>query len=135
MENASKALLISAGVLIAILLLTLFSYLMRQMGDSTSGIYSTLSQHEITEFNQKFLNYEGRDNLSIQDVVTIINLAKDNNEKLNRPTIIEVKVDGSDWSDKTLDVVKQNLDKTYTCSNVNINQSTLLVKEVIIKTN
>ena len=135
MENASKALLISAGVLIAILLLTLFSYLMRQMGDSTSGIYSTLSQHEITEFNQKFLNYEGRDNLSIQDVVTIINLAKDNNKKLNRPTIIEVKVDGSDWSDKTLDVVKQNLDKTYTCSNVNINQSTLLVKEVIIKTN
>ena len=135
MENASKALLISAGVLIAILLLTLFSYLMRQMGDSTSGIYSTLSQHEITEFNQKFLNYEGRDNLSIQYVVTIINLAKDNNEKLNRPTIIEVKVDGSDWPDKTLDVVKQNLDKTYTCSNVNINQSTLLVKEVIIKTN
>ena len=135
MENASKALLISAGVLIAILLLTLFSYLMRQMGDSTSEIYSTLSQHEITEFNQKFLNYEGRDNLSIQDVVTIINLAKDNNKKINRPTIIEVKVDGSDWSDKTLDVVKQNLDKTYTCSNVNINQSTLLVKEVIIKTN
>lgn len=135
MENASKALLISAGVLIAILLLSLFSYLMRQMGNSTSGIYSNLSQHEISEFNQKFLNYEGRDNLSIQDVVTIINLAKDNNEKLNRPTIIEVKVDGSDWSDKTLDVVKQNLDKTYTCSNVNINQSTLLVKEVIIKTN
>ena len=135
MENASKALLISAGVLIAILLLTLFSYLMRQMGNSTSGIYSNLSQHEISEFNQKFLNYEGRDNLSIQDVVTIINLAKDNNEKLNRPTIIEIKVDGSDWSDKTLDVVKQNLDKTYTCSNVNINQSTLLVKEVIIKTN
>ena len=135
MENASKALLISAGVLIAILLLSLFSYLIRQMGNSTSGIYSNLSQHEISEFNQKFLNYEGRDNLSIQDVVTIINLAKDNNEKLNRPTIIEIKVDGSDWSDKTLDVVKQNLDKTYTCSNVNINQSTLLVKEVIIKTN
>lgn len=54
MENASKALLISAGVLIAILLLTLFSYLMRQMGGSTYGIYSKLSQREITEFNQKF---------------------------------------------------------------------------------
>ena len=60
MENASKALLIAAGVLIAILILTLFSYLMRQMGSSTSGIYSKLSQREITEFNQKFLNYEGR---------------------------------------------------------------------------
>ena len=60
MENASKALLISAGVLIAILLLTLFSYLMRQMGDSTSGIYSTLSQHEITEFNQKLKKLAGQ---------------------------------------------------------------------------
>ena len=93
MENASKALLISAGVLLAILLLSLFAYLMRQMGASTSGIYSTLSQHEISEFNQKFLNYEGRKKLSIQDVITIVNLAKDNNEKANRPTIIEVKVD------------------------------------------
>ena len=42
MENASKALLIAGGVLIAILLLTLFSYLFRQMASSTSNIYENL---------------------------------------------------------------------------------------------
>ena len=140
MENASKALLISAGVLLAILLLSLFAYLMRQMGASTSGIYSTLSQHEISEFNQKFLNYEGRKKLSIKDVITIVNLAKDNNEKANRPTIIEVKVDDElDWSKKTTeelnDLLKQKIDLTYSCTKVETDYSSLLVKKIIIKTN
>jgi len=137
MENASKALLISAGVLIAILLLSLFSYMMKQMGHSTSEIYSTLSQHEISEFNQKFLNYEGREDLSIQDVITIVNLAKDNNISEKRPTVIEVKVDGFDWAQKPSEelraLLKQHLDKTYKCSNVIIDENfSLLVKEVRI---
>ncbi len=139
MENASKALLISAGVLMAILLLSLFAYIIRQMGASTSGIYSTLSQHEISEFNQKFLNYEGRENLSIQDVVTIVNLAKDNNKSEKRPTIIEVKVDDLSLANKTLDeinnLIKDNLNTTYSCSEVKISTSTLLVYEVIINKN
>ena len=139
MENASKALLIAAGVLIAILILTLFSYLMRQMGSSTSGIYSKLSQREITEFNQKFLNYEGRENLSIQDVITIVNLAKDNNKSKKRPTVIKVTVDGSDWSNKTSadinSLLEENLDLIYSCTKVEIDSSTLLVKEIIINKN
>ena len=83
MENASKALLIAGGVLIAILLLTLFSYLFRQMASSTSNIYENLEKHEITEFNQQFLNYEGRgvetgkSPLKVQDVASLINLAQD----------------------------------------------------------
>ena len=136
MENASKALLISAGVLIAILLLTLFSYLMRQMGDSTYGIYSKLSQREITEFNQKFLNYEGRENLSIQDVITIVNLAIDSNKSVKIPSTISVLVNDENWVNKNKtqinDLLKSNLDKQYKCLSVTINTATLLVKEVTI---
>lgn len=136
MENASKALLISAGVLIAILLLTLFSYLMRQMGDSTYGIYSKLSQREITEFNQKFLNYEGRENLSIQDVITIVNLAIDSNKSVKIPSTISVLVNDENWVNKNKtqinDLLKSNLDKQYKCLSVTIDTATLLVKEVTI---
>lgn len=60
MENASKALLISAAVLIAILLLSLFAYLMTKVSENTSRIYAIMEQSKITEFNQQFLNYEGR---------------------------------------------------------------------------
>ena len=99
MENASKALIISAGVLIAILLLTLFSYLFMKMSSSTSEVYDMISKHEKDEFNQQFFNYEGRgirtnaDPLTPQEVATLINLAQDNSEilefsvsfKCNRP--------------------------------------------------
>ena len=136
MENASKALLIAAGVLIAILILTLFSYLMRQMGSSTSGIYSKLSQREITEFNQKFLNYEGRENLSIQDVITIVNLAIDSNKSVKIPSTISVLIDNVNWVSKSKedinDLLKSNLDNQYVCSSVTIDTSTLFVKEVKI---
>lgn len=88
MENAAKAILIAGGVLIAILLLTLFSYLFRQMGEDTADIYTTLEQSEIAEFNQKFLNYdwkvtgEGKA-LSVQDVATLISLTLEGNNKYN----------------------------------------------------
>ena len=78
--------------------------------------------------------------MSIQDVITIVNLAKDNNEKANRPTIIEVKVDDElDWSKKTTeelnDLLKQKIDLTYSCTKVETDYSSLLVKKIIIKTN
>ncbi len=92
MENAAKALLISAGVLIGILLLTLFAYVYTHLRNDTSEIYSALNHPEISKFNQKFLNYEGRQDLTIQDVVTIVNLAKDNNEAQRRQTTIKVLV-------------------------------------------
>ena len=92
MENASKALLIAASVLIGILLLTLFAYVYTKLRTDTSEIYSALNRPEISKFNQKFLNYEGRQDMTIQDVVTIVNLAKDNNEVQRRQTIIQVVV-------------------------------------------
>ena len=42
MENASKALIIAGGVLIVILVLTLFAYINTKMGSGTSNLYSRL---------------------------------------------------------------------------------------------
>ena len=106
MENASKALLIAGGVLLAILVLTLYMYIYTKMANDTSEIYSALNHPETSKFNQKFLNYEGRgtrvildaqgnstfDYLTIQDVVTIVNMAKDNNDAQRNPTTIAVNV-------------------------------------------
>lgn len=138
MENAAKALLIAGGVMIAILLLTLFAYIFSHIATSTSSIYSTLEESEITKFNQQFLNYEGRgvgslDPLTIQDVVTIINLAKDNNKSAKRPTTIKVKVNGNDWTDENTNNLLENyMNNQYKCNTggVQINRSTLLVEEV-----
>ncbi len=142
MENASKALIIAGGVLIAILLLTLFTYLFSKMATGTSKIYDMMEQSEIAEFNQKFLNYKGREDLKIQDVVTIINLAKDGTDGPNAKASVTVKLDGNRVTSTVWDLLSKSANSanpekkyTYTCQQVIVNTDTLLVKEVQITTN
>ena len=90
MENASKALLIAGGVLIAILVMTLGVYFSRSIADYTSRVYAQLEESKRTEFNQQFFNFTDKlkkvgsnwvaDTITIQDVATLINLAKDSNK-------------------------------------------------------
>ena len=120
MENASKALIIAGGVLIVILVLTLFAYINTKMGSGTSNLYSRLEDHDITEFNQKFLNYDGNKNLKIQDVVTLINTANNANKNNNIGAQVSVLVNNASYLDKSTDALNEllmnNADKTYTCN-------------------
>ena len=147
MENASKALLIAGGFLITILFLSLVSYLFAFMrGYSTSKI-EQIEASKANEFNQQFLNYAGRDDLTIQDVITIVNLAKDNNKSEVRPTNVKVWVSpkfggAKDWTlyteEDLMFIIKNKLYSTeseeYICSNdgIIIDPDTLLVKSVNI---
>ena len=118
MENASKALLIAGQVLIAILLLTLLSYLFTKMHENTVAIQEKMNLNEKMEFNQQFLVYDGIQDrvigktddgediygaLTAQDVASIINLAKSNNINPKFPTIIQVIYNGVDLA-KTKDL-------------------------------
>ena len=120
MENASKALIIAGGVLIVILVLTLFAYINTKMGPGTHNLYSRLEDHDITEFNQKFLNYDGNKNLKIQDVVTLINTANNANKNNNIGAQVSVLVNNASYLDKSTDALNEllmnNADKTYTCN-------------------
>lgn len=138
MENASKALIIAGGVLIVILLLTLFTYISGKMANGTSKIYDIMEQPEITEFNQKFLNYRGRNDLKIQDVVTIINLANDGTKGPNAKASVEVYLGANKINDNDIKEMlskPENIEHTYTCSNVEVDKDTLLVKKVVITQN
>lgn len=139
MENASKALIIAGGVLIAILLLTLFSYLFGQMANSSSNIYDTLEKHEISEFNQQFINFDGRKNLTVQDVATLINLAQNSEKNSKFKSKVEIKLNNTNIastmsSDRWL---KNNISSNaqYTCTSVHINTDTLLVDRVELSRN
>lgn len=147
MENASKALIISAGVLIAILLLTLFSYLFMKMSSSTSEVYDMISKHEKDEFNQQFFNYEGRgirtnaDPLTPQEVATLINLAQDSKEKAKFSANVAImlgsenltnQASASEWLARQMQN-SADKDKRYDCESVTIDQTTLLVNKVTLK--
>ena len=149
MENASKALLIAGAMLLFILVLTFSVYLVRRIGGQTSELYSDMEQSKIDEFNQKFFNYDGRGTkkdsegkwinpLTIQDVVSIINLAKDNNQNSKFPTSVKVKVDGNERQDSTNAQIKEmlanpnNIDAEYSCK-VEYGENKNLVENITIE--
>ncbi len=91
MENASKALLIGAEVLVGALIFSLMVYLFILMQGWSGNVQDNIDAKVIDEFNSKFTIYDQREDLTAQDVATIINLAKSNNEKY-ADTQVQTKV-------------------------------------------
>lgn len=81
MENASKALLMAASVLIGVLLMSLMVYIFYFSSSYTGKIEENMQAKNNYEFNVRFQVYDRRDDLTPQDILTIINLVKDINQK------------------------------------------------------
>lgn len=79
MENASKALIMAAGVLIGILIISLAVYLFVDFGSTSAEINAQNAEKQINQFNSKFTSYADKD-LTIYDVITVVNYAKENNK-------------------------------------------------------
>ena len=86
MENASKALIIVATVLIAVLILAIGIYLFRNYSEIAYKNEENQSAQALIQYNNKFENYKEKE-MTIQDVLTIVNLAKDYNERKSEYTI------------------------------------------------
>ena len=79
MENASKALIIVAGMLIGLIIASMFTYELVHLSANAKVYYD---QAEITkngEFNAQFQKFENR-KLNAQDVVTIVGLVNEYNK-------------------------------------------------------
>ena len=77
MENATKALMIAAAVLVAIIIITLGLTIVRQGQEAVTG--ADLSEAEATEFNSKFTGYEGS-NVSTAQVNALLNTVFSHNK-------------------------------------------------------
>lgn len=80
MENASKALLMAAGVLIGLLVLSLMVYLFASFATTSAQMHQENKQQQIDQFNSQFVTYEGKESVNIYDIVTVANLATENNQ-------------------------------------------------------
>lgn len=114
MENASKALLIAGGVLLAIIVLTMGIYLKGNFNNVADQYITSNNVSEIQKYNIIFENcYNSNTDKKAQDIVTLIEFAK---EKGN---ITEVNVKGINYTSKeewnSSDFIKKNSDKSYSC--------------------
>lgn len=77
MENAVKALLIAAAVLIAILIISLGLGVYNKASETVEGA-GDLSEYQIHQFNEKFTKYQGT-NVSGSDVNALITTVHNHN--------------------------------------------------------
>ena len=83
MENASKALVMAAEVLIGIMIISLGVYLFATYSKTSKEIYDKQYEQQIIQFNTKYTNYIDKENLNIYDIRTIASYAKHDNESLS----------------------------------------------------
>jgi len=94
MENASKALLIAAEILIGILILSIAVYIVMTIRSVTDTYQDRMSEQEVTKFNSYFFKYDGRTDILAQEIVSVVQYAQEfNNEKSLGPEI-NIFVDG-----------------------------------------
>lgn len=80
MENASKALLIAGGMLIALLVIGALLLAFNQIGDYEKGKSSMTKSSQVADFNKEFGKYSG-DDIKGYDLITLVNKAIDFNSK------------------------------------------------------
>lgn len=142
MENAVKALLVAAGVLIGIMILTLGVSLYTSLSGYIESTQNEIIANETLKFNNqftKFINYnEDADivefTLTIQDIVTVANTAYENNKQGN--DYVAVKLDGvvleKNITSNSAEILSNALGQEYKCSStdIKISQITGRVYEV-----
>lgn len=80
MENASRALEIAAGVLLAVLILSLIVYFFSKIGEWPEQQDDMMSSEQLAKFNQEYEVYEKKMMYGV-DVISCFNKAQSNNEK------------------------------------------------------
>ena len=89
MENASKALMIAGGVLLAILTLSIAVFVMNAVTSMEEAQTSRALAKQIDAFNKEYNAYNKR-RMYGTDVITVINKAENNNAK--GENLVEVEV-------------------------------------------
>lgn len=115
MENATKALIIAAAILIAIVLISLGVFV---LGNGTQLVKenSDMTATQVTTYNSKFEAYVG-DHVSGSKVKQLINLVNQHNRNAeDESKIIELTSGGS--GSTTIDLGGSGANSEYTSANV-----------------
>lgn len=79
MENASKALLMAAGFVMGIAVLSLAVYLYASFGGSAKTINQNIEEGNRNQFNNQYIEYTVKD-CNVYDIYSVVNLANDYNK-------------------------------------------------------
>lgn len=101
-DNSSNALLMAGGVLLGVLIITLAVFAFKSSANFALEYEQTLEANQLAAFNNKFDIYNGREDITIYDIVSLANHARRINDENQvssqnkRNLYIEVKIDNKD---------------------------------------
>lgn len=142
MENAAKALLIAAGVLIGVLIMSLFAYEMLYVSNNAREYQTEMQTTQIAEFNSQFEIYANKETITAQEVITLYSYIQEwNIDNISTPITLsrnttnslDLKrlISGTITIEEFLD---QNYDKSFECElRYDDNGIAARVNEVIIR--
>ena len=91
MENASKALIMAASVLIALVIIGAFMLMMSNLTDYQDKSYQSTADAQTTEFNNQYVTY-ARDNVRGSDMISLMNKVVDYNSRKTVEGYTEMQV-------------------------------------------
>jgi len=112
MENASKALLIAGGVLITIIIISLGVALYASFSGQAKQYSQIMDTTEVQKFNSNFDVYIGREDITAQEIVSIVNLAKEYNNSIR---IIVIKNGMNQNISDSESFLKNNIETIFKC--------------------
>ena len=104
MENASKALIMAASVLIGIVIISAFILMMSNLTSYQQKNYDTELTAQVSEFNNQFMTY-ARDGIRGSDMISLMNRIADYNTRYTGTegyTPMEVDIDMNGINEKLL---------------------------------
>ena len=134
MENASKALIMAGSVLIAVMIIGLIVITKGSFRSVTETYTTIMSKQQIQKINKEFTIYQGRTDIKVHEIITLQNFADDYSETYGITIRVEpdISIDNIEYVNETIygGENKKTL-KRYQCQNIEYNNATGLVSEII----
>lgn len=127
MENATKALLMAGGVLIAIIIITLLVKTYGNIGAFQRQQMSIKEAEQIEEFNKNYTKYDGQ-YVYGTEVITVINRAINDSQKMGLN--IYVYVDNVKVGNEYISETENLKNKPFKCESIKYDQNTGRVNEI-----
>jgi len=131
MENASKALLIAAGIMIGLIVITMIAYAHGKISNYYESKELTLQSEQLADFNKQFLGYNRAD-VRGSDLLSLVNKIVDYNDRkadpkdiAHEPMCLTIQIENNSTTQKEVDLFCFELD------DYNYNKS---LNNIILKT-
>lgn len=132
MENASKALIMAASILLGVMIIAIGVYLFSSYAQYSSSTYKKIEQAQIDQFNSQFLKYYGSEEVTIRsyssdpasekkeivpilctahDIISLANLAQKNNQYYEIENEVTEGSEASNYIQIKLKKVDNNVEK------------------------